>query len=156
MPTELLKLIGDDSAAQAGGFSGGIFLTYTLNLTFYEQLVARELDKAGCANALIIADPDGYASALEMGAKTIAHCGRYYVCAPLSHGGRGVQHAKSLLMAGPQRGRLLIGSGNLTMHGYGRNLELFTHFEYDLAQPDPLSPYAFNQIWQLITRLNRS
>lgn len=127
MTIDLRSVIGSDSAIKSGGFTGAVFLTYTLNLTFYEQMLAPMLDQAGCANVLILVDPDGYQEALEMGLRTISGAGLRYVCSPLIRPGGGVQHAKMLFMAGPKRGRLLVGSGNLTLHGFGRNLELFSY-----------------------------
>lgn len=153
MAIDLIQALGDDRAAKSGGFAGAVFTTYTLNLNFYEQIVAQALGRAGCANVLIIADPDGYTGALQMGAKTIAGVGRQYVCTPLLHRGKGVQHVKVALLAGTHYGRLLIGSGNLTLHGYGRNLELCSDFEFDAFQPDNITLYAFHRVWQWITQL---
>ena len=103
---------------------------------------------------LIIADPDGYAEALELGRNHILHAGRRYVCTPLPRSGYGVQHAKMVLMAGPERGRLLIGSGNLTLHGYSHNLEIYSHFEYDRNDPEPEAQDAFFTAWKLLKNLN--
>ena len=153
MTIDLRRVIGDDSAIKSGGFTGAIFLTYTLNLTFYEQMIAPMLDQAGCANVLILADPDGYSGALEMGVNTISGAGRRYVCAPVARTGRCVQHAKLLLMVGPGRGRLLTGSGNLTLHGYGRNLELFSQFECDPTNCQPEERYVFVEAWRLIQKI---
>lgn len=153
MSIDLRKVIGDDSAIKSGGFTGAVFLTYTLNLAFYEQMIAPMLDQAGCANVLILADPDGYSGALEMGAKTISGAGLRYVCAPVVRTGGGIQHAKLLLMVGPKRGRLLIGSGNLTLHGFGRNLELFSHFECNPINGRPEELYAFTEAWRLIQKI---
>lgn len=152
MAINLLDVIRDDSAIKLGGFTGAIFLTYALNLTFFEQILAPALDQAGCSNVLILADPDGYQQAMEMGAKSIQGAGLRYVCTPVSRKGQGVQHAKMLFMVGPNRGRLLIGSGNLTFHGYGRNLELYSHFEYDLSDTSAdIAP--FFETWKLIQYL---
>ena len=153
MTINLRKVIGDDSAIKSGGFTGAVFLTYTLNLTFFEQMIAPMLDQAGCANVLILADPDGYSGALEIGVKTISGAGLRYVCTPVMRTGRGVQHAKLLLMAGPKRGRLLVGSGNLTLHGFGRNLELYSYFECDPANSQPEEYYVFTEVWRLIQKI---
>jgi hypothetical protein len=155
MMINLKSIIEDDSAVKSGGFSGAVFLTYTLNLGFFEQIIAPALERAGCSNVLILADPDGYSEAIEMGRKNVHNAGLRYVCTPLKRKGIGVQHVKMLLMAGPGRGRLLIGSGNLTLHGYSRNLEIFSHFEYDLDHPDPEALYAFVSAWNLLKSISR-
>ncbi len=150
MPINLKAIIEDDFSVKSGGFSGAIFLTYTLNLGFFEQIIAPALERAGCSNVLIIADPDGYSEAIEMGRKNVHNAGLRYVCTPLRRKGIGVQHAKMLFMAGPERGRLLIGSGNLTLHGYSRNLEVYSQFEYDHKNPDPEAQLAFATAWDLL------
>ena len=156
MPINLRQVIEGDSTTNIDGFAGAVILTFTLNLIFYEQLIAQSFDRAGCVNVLIIADADGYAGALEMGAQSVRGAGRRYICAPLMHRGRGVQHAKLLLMAGAQRGRMLLGSGNLTLHGYSRNLELFSLFEFDISRPVLQDHYAFIQAWGLLSKLKQA
>ncbi len=153
MAIDLLDVIRDDSAIKSGGFTGAIFLTYSLNLTFFEQIIAPALDQAGCSNVLILADLDGYQQALEMGAQSVQDAGLRYVCSPVLRKGQGVQHAKMLFMVGPNRGRLLIGSGNLTFHGFGRNLELYSHFEYD-SSDNSKDTSPFLQAWNLIRKIS--
>lgn len=153
MTVDLRSVTQDDEALSHGGYTGAVFLTFTLNLSFYEKIIAVDLDRSGCSNVLIIADPDGYAGALDMGVRSINGVGRHYLCVPLARQGRGVQHAKILLMAGPRRGRLLIGSGNLTFSGYGRNLELFSNFAFGADDSTNLDHYAFCRAWQLLQAL---
>jgi hypothetical protein len=60
MAIDLLKVIRDDVAIKTDktdGFTGAIFLTYSLNLTFFEQILTPALDEAGCSNVLILVDP---------------------------------------------------------------------------------------------------
>lgn len=153
MTVNVRKFIEGQTGTSLESFTGAVILTYTLNLNFYEQIISQSFDRAGCGNVLILADPDGYAGAIEMGAKTISGAGLRYVCTPIARYGAGIQHVKLVLMAGPKRGRLLIGSGNLTLHGYSRNLELFSAFDYDPSQPSPEMHYAFSQCWNLLLRL---
>jgi len=156
MPINLKSFIEDESAVKSGGFSGAVFLTYTLNLGFFEQIIAPALERAGCSNVLIITDPDGYAEAMEMGLRNVIYAGLRYVCTPLPRKGYGVQHSKILLMAGANQGRLLIGSGNLTLHGYSRNLEIFSRFEFDPKNPDPDAKQAFHSVWNLLRDLSQN
>jgi hypothetical protein len=140
-----------------GDFRGAVLMTYTLDLNFFEQLVAPKLTALGCGNVLIITDPYGYQEALERGARNLSGVGKRYVCAPLRGIGRGIQHVKFLLLVGPQQGCLLLGSGNLTMPGYGRNLEQFTRFD---CAPGPAelptaAMYPFQGIWQLLRQLQQ-
>jgi hypothetical protein len=149
----LKTIIEEDSAVKRGGYSSAIFLTYTLNLNFFEQIIAPALESAGCSNVLILTDPDGYAEALETGKKQVAYAGMRYVCAPIPRISSGVQHSKILFMAGKESGRLLLGSGNLTLNGYSLNLENFSHYEYNPNDPSQETLLAFSSVWKLIQKI---
>jgi hypothetical protein len=139
-------------------YIGAVVLTYTLNLNFFEQLVVPRLDGAGCANVVILSDTYGYDDALKRGASNLRGAGTRYVCSPIQSPGRGVQHAKLILMAGPRRGLLLVGSGNLTLHGYGRNLEQFSQFRLEVSPGGPPSDrdlYPFSVVWELLLRFKQ-
>lgn len=154
MAIDLLKTLQE----LKGDFRGAVLLTYTLDLTFFEQLVAPKLTALGCTNILIITDQYGYDESLQRGARNLHGVGKRYACTPLRSAGRGIQHAKLLLLVGPQRGCLLVGSGNLTMPGYGRNLEQFTRFDLDLSpnKPSPADQlHPFNVSWQLVNQLHQ-
>jgi hypothetical protein len=154
MAIDLLKTLQN----LEGDFRGAVLLTYTLDLTFFEQLVVPKLTALGCSNLVIVTDQYGYNEALQRGARNLNGVGKRYVCAPLRSPGWGIQHAKLLLLIGPQHGCLLVGSGNLTMPGYGRNLEQFTRFDLDLtpAKSSPAEQYhAFNIAWQLVKQLHQ-
>jgi len=138
---------------------GAVLLTYTLSLNFFEQLVAPRLDKVGCSNVLILADRHGYDDTLTKEPRSLTGVGTRYVCAPLLNSGGGVQHAKAILLAGSHRAHLLIGSGNLSLYGYCRNLELFAEFELDIQEEQPVSRealYPFITIWQLLMQIKQS
>jgi hypothetical protein len=137
---------------------GAVILTYTLNLNFFEQLVKPRLDRMGCSNVVILVDRHGYDDALANQARSLSDVGTQYVCAPLLGSGAGVQHAKLILLVGPRGGRLLIGSGNLTFHGYGRNLELFCDLALDAEgqSPPPETLYPFTAVWGLLKRFQQN
>ena len=40
MPLDLVQAIKDDRALKHGGFTAAVLMTYTLNLNFFEQIVA--------------------------------------------------------------------------------------------------------------------
>ncbi len=153
MAINVLQVLDD-----AEKLRGAVILTYTLNLNFFEQLVKSRLDRMGCSNVVILADRHGYDDALANQARSLSDVGTQYVCAPLLGPGAGVQHAKLILLVGPRDGRLLIGSGNLTFHGYGRNLELFYDLTLDVADqsPPPETLYPFAVVWELLKRFQQN
>ncbi|MCB0030895.1 MAG: hypothetical protein KDE28_23445 [Anaerolineales bacterium] len=136
-------------------YRGAIFLTYTLDLMFFEELVQPKLDALGCTNVLILADQHGYDEALARGSRHLRRVGRQYVCAPVHKAKPGVQHAKAMLLVGPTDGLLLVGSGNLTLPGIGRNLEQFASFTFNTTQVSKVTDrYALHAIWQLIQAMS--
>lgn len=149
-----------DALYQKGDdFRGAIFLTYSLNLNFFEQLIMPKLSMGGCSHVLVLSDAFGYDEALQQGGRTLAGVGTRYVCSPLVSPGPGVQHAKLILLVGPRQGRLLLGSGNLTVPGYGRNLELFNRHDLrvDGDTPSPgETAYPFASAWQLLRLLREN
>lgn len=153
MAIDVLKSI----EALEGQFRGAVLFTYTLDLLFFEELVLPKLEALGCTNVVIIADRHGYDQATIRGGNYLKGVGRRYVCTPLvTRGGTGVQHAKLIMLVGPQRGHLLVGSGNLTMPGLGGNLEQFVTFEHDTESTDEaVTAYPFRVINQLVATLRK-
>ena len=106
---------------RAGRWSRALFGTYALSLGFFEAAPLHALRRAGARDIRIVADVSGVAGALgEAGAREV---GRSYAVEPILVQG-GCFHPKFLLVEGDAGPRLLVGSGNLTFGGWGRNLEL--------------------------------
>jgi hypothetical protein len=143
----------NELSKQGMRFKGAVFLTYSLNLQFFEQLVQPKLDMLGCGNVLIISDEFGYQEAIRHNIQQINHVGRQYVCAALRSEDLGVQHSKMLMLIAEDHAWMLLGSGNLTLYGYGHNLELFDKFEWNGHDDES---YAFRIVWQLIEKIKPS
>jgi len=133
--------------------TGAIFLTYTLNLGFFERIIQPALEKIGCQNILVLSDPDGYADAIKYGRKNVHFVGTRYVCSFIPRTTNYVQHTKLIFLIGPEFGKLLIGSGNLTLFGFSKNFEVFTQFVYNTKNPNPDSQYAFYSVNQFLKYL---
>jgi hypothetical protein len=106
------------------------FTTYALSLSFFESVVMDRLVRGRSSEALILADAEGIRAALsEQGAQ---RAGREYeiepVCMPA-----GVFHPKISFFTDGTDTHLLVGSGNLTFGGWGRNLELVEHLHPSFA-----------------------
>lgn len=111
-PMELL-------AAESWSFA--FFTTYALSLTFFEAVVLRELRRVGCEEVWIFVDADGYRASLAE--RRAFRVGQEYRVIPISMP-RGVFHPKCTFLASAKSELLLIGSGNITFGGFGRNLEV--------------------------------
>ena len=92
----LLKAIRNPPENTTSEFTGAIFLTYSLNLGFFERIVQPALEKAGCQNILILSDPDGYNDAIEFGRNNVRFAGTRYVCNFIPRHSNSVQHVKLL------------------------------------------------------------
>src|SRR5439155_1495140 len=63
------------------------------------------------------------------GLSAARYIGRTYSVTPVRR--PGAFHPKVYLLLGRTKGRLLVGSGNVTLGGLLRNAELFGRFDYD-------------------------
>jgi hypothetical protein len=109
------------------GFQSAAFLTYSLDLNFFESKVMSPLHESGCRNVAVITDGYQFKHALDY-----APAPRYIgtQCPVITiRLGKNAFHPKAALLVGEEKLKVLIGSGNLTLPGYTRNWEVFTKFE---------------------------
>lgn len=122
-----------------GTWHYALFTTYSLSLSFFEsQLWRGALKKKGCREAWIIADIDGYSESL--GERQSRFVGHEYRLVPVALP-RGVFHPKCSYLSGPDGDVLLVGSGNLTFGGHGRNIEVLEVFR-SLEHPGIFEEFA--------------
>ena len=127
-----------------------LILTYSVDIPFFENALWRNLDNR-CRNKIILADGRRYLEACDNYARNglPRHLNQQYVAEGVfSHQ---AAHAKVILLAQPDRGRLLIGSGNLGMQGYASGGEIFTKYEYSPDAPQALN--AFLAVRELVEHL---
>jgi hypothetical protein len=115
-------------------WNAAFFTAYAFSISFFESVVFQALTKrTPCHEICVVVDADGYASSLmERGASRV---GRDYTLIPILVSG--VFHPKCTYLSGPDGDLLLVGSGNLTFGGYGRNVEVL-----EVLQPN-VHPQAF-------------
>jgi hypothetical protein len=109
------------------GFHTSIATSFGIDFDAYESIVLPRLRGAGCRNNLALADSRMLTHALSDASTRPSDAGRLYTINGV--GTPGVFHPKLLLQAGRSRGRLIVGSANLTTPGLGGNLELFGMIE---------------------------
>ena len=106
---------------RAGRWTRALFGTFALSLGFFEAAPLRALRRVGARDIRILSDVSGVAASLgEAGAREV---GRTYAVDAIEVPA-GCFHPKFILLDGEDGPRLVIGSGNLTFGGWGRNLEL--------------------------------
>lgn len=107
-----------------------LLTTYTLSLSYFESEILRELLRGGCSDIWLIADAEGYRTSLLE--RRSMRVGQEYRLIPVALP-NGVLHAKCIYLAGDEGDLLLVGSGNVTFHGHGRNSEVFEALSPDVA-----------------------
>jgi len=104
-----------------GTWDHALFTTYSLSLSFYEtQIHKMGLARNGCRDIRIVADVDGYQ--LSLSERQSHRVGNEYRLTPVALP-NGVFHPKLIWLAGKELDLLLLGSGNLTFGGFGKNVE---------------------------------
>lgn len=117
---------------RAGTWTHVFCTSYALSLSFFEAVILNDLTSRINPLCSLLIDAEGVRTALdEFGPQ---HAGRMYDVEPVSVYG-GCFHPKILLLANKEDAHLVIGSGNLTFSGWGRNLECFEHLHASFA-PD--------------------
>jgi len=107
-----------------------LFTTFSLSLSYFEAVVLDALVRRNVERKLILADVEGVRAALsEHGAR---HAGRSYQVEPVAVA-NGCFHAKLTALTAPGEGHLVVGSGNLTVGGWGVNLECAEHLHPSFA-----------------------
>lgn len=122
-----------------GPWEHAVILTYGLDASFFEAALLKQFD-ATCRNRIILADGRMYREACNTYATAgaLRHLNQRYIAegvfAPRA------SHAKMILLTNETDGRLLVGSGNLTMQGFGSGGELFTRYEFN-GEEEQLGPF---------------
>ncbi len=115
------------------GFHSAFMTTFAFSAQSFEDVPFPKLRGAGCRNIAILADKAMLnMSFAEYGAPRFA--GALYHLAKVSVGG--AFHPKMTLLVGPEKGRLLIGSANLTALGLAGNKELVADVRYTATDTD--------------------
>lgn len=113
------------------GFGSAAFLSYGMDLSFFDSQVMGRLQETGCRNVVAICDGRRLADELNAAAG-LRYVGVQCPVIPVQLAGRAF-HPKAVLMAGDDKVKLLIGSGNLTVPGYTRNWEMFSKLQGEEA-----------------------
>lgn len=121
-----------------------LFTTYAFSVSFFESVILRELQKGGCREVWVLTDVEGYATSLIE--RRATKVGRDYRLIPIL-APNGVFHPKCAYLSSSHGDLLLVGSGNLTFGGYGRNVEVL-----DVLAPEA-HPTAFRDFANFLEAL---
>jgi hypothetical protein len=123
-----------------------LFTTYAFSISFFESYVLHHLRQKGFDEIWVIADAEGYQNSLME--RRAWGAGRDYHLIPVSLP-KGVFHCKCAYLSSKEGDVLLIGSGNATFGGFGKNLEALQVLTPDVA------PNAFSEFADFLDLLGR-
>lgn len=129
----------------ARGYEASIIGTYALSFQFYERVVLRRLQASGCKHNIVLADAGQCGQELASGEGKPHFCGADYALLPIRS--TGAFHPKFILLLGRRRSRLIIGSHNLTVAGFGLNREVTTASD---IEPAGATIQAAREVWQFV------
>lgn len=101
--------------------------SYNVYFPFFEQVVLRKLRASGCGYVVLMMDAGQLSAAMQAEETRPRLAGLEYGLLPVQ--APGAFHPKFLLLAGKDRSRLVVGSHNVTLAGFGLNKEITTLFE---------------------------
>lgn len=142
-----------DALTEYQGFDTAIYCTYGADLAFFEEAVLRPLRATGCRQHIIFMDGERYADTIRHWSGSTELVGQHYLLVPVQMPPFQVFHPKLIMLLGVDRGRLLIGSGNLTFTGLGQNHELFTCLDWTADKPD--TGALFQAVWEFIMTIQK-
>ena len=130
-----------------GRFRASIITAYTAYLPFYENVVLRRLLASGCRYNILLVDARDLALSLEDPNRMPRLAGRNYILVPMRS--LGAFHPKIVLLVGEHNARILVGSHNTTLSGFGYNRELTTRIDLGKGFKGDYRPF-FQAAWSFI------
>src|SRR5690242_10089245 len=103
----------------SGGWHSSIVTTYSVDPTFYDMYLERQLRAYGSENNILMADAGMLKIALNTMPDAFSAAGSRYAVVPVTVAG--AFHPKVHLRIGRQRAKLVVGSANATAAGWWRN-----------------------------------
>ena len=138
---------------RAKRYDNAIVCTYVYEPAFFEEYC---LEKFKCfldnGNLTVITDHHMYEQTiLRPASDRPRQANIRYLLHPVSV--PGVFHAKLFLFASKERGRLVIGSANLTRPGITSNAEMVAHYDFELNKDEIFLP-IFQEAFGFVVELN--
>ena len=139
MRQDLVKLIETQEDV-----TNAIILTHNIDFVFLQLIVLSALRRCGRPTLTVFADAHCAAETFAYQWPVLSTLGTRYRVVPVAMEPGFRFHPKELLLSGPIKANLWIGSGNLTFGGWRENAEAWVHFESD---KDTTGPFAAFQAY---------
>lgn len=129
-------------------YHSSVIFSYSYDIVFYERYILGALRSSGCKNNIVIADVAQFQSSLYTGYSEDSLIGKYYSLIPQYC--KGSFHPKIISLFSGSKIKYLIGSGNLNMGGYSKNVEAFFKIELNI---EDISHQALGRaIWSFVRK----
>jgi hypothetical protein len=152
-----LDLLGSLALKSGGGsagprknarFSASLITTFNGYLPFYEDVILRRLIAAGCQHNVLLMDAFQWRSELARPLARPRLAGSAYTLVPVT--ASRAFHPKIGLLVGAKHARIIVGSHNVTLSGFGGNREITTRVEVDgsaALRPLAVEVWRFLEAW---------
>lgn len=136
MRQDLIKLVETQ-----GETTNAIVLTHNIDFVFVQLIVIPALRRCGSPTLTIFADAQCAAESYAYQSPVLVGLGKRYRVVPVGMGPGFRFHPKALLLSGPEKATLLVGSGNLTFGGWRENAEIWVRFDSDRDRTAPFASF---------------
>jgi hypothetical protein len=117
-------------AGKSTKYTSAIVLTHNVDFVYLQWKLMVMLRRHGSPKLTVFADAACAAGSFRRERHLLASLGQAFRVVPVDMGQYRRFHPKALLLAGPERVRLAIGSGNVGQAGWSNNREVWTYFEF--------------------------
>lgn len=132
--------------------TSAIVLTHNIDFLFVQSIFQPKLGKCGTPKLTIFADAGCASGSFQQQQMFLRGLGRDYRVVPIDMGVGRRFHPKAILLSGPTKAALAIGSGNLTHGGLSANHEIWATFENDADDAGEIS--AFGEYLEMVRALS--
>lgn len=134
----------------SGKFHSAVCTSFSMNMYYWDLQVVKALNAKGIENIGILVDDECLSEQLELFTYQIGIKRPKEYCI---HGfkAKGAFHPKIMLFVGQSSMLILVGSGNMTTCGHGKNIEVWSPVYVD-SNDSPLYPFAI-EVWNYVSGL---
>ena len=132
--------------------TGAIVLTHNIDFLFIQSILLPRLQRIGYPKLTIFADVSCAANTYQQQEKLLSGLGRNHRVVLVDMGVGRRFHPKAILLTGPTKASLAVGSGNLTHGGWSANKEIWSGYESDGEGAAAIS--AFKAYLETVQRLS--
>ena len=111
--------------------TSAIVLTHNIDFLFVQSILRPRLRSCGHPRLTVFADAACSVGSYQQQWRFIADLGQHYRVVPVDMGVGPRFHPKALLLVGPTKAALAVGSGNATHGGWSANREIWATYESD-------------------------